>query len=166
VYESAWSLQYVPQVKLSPCLFLTEHHATKEYWGVEMSGQLHAPATPPQGKSPCYPLDRSLGGPQNGSGRSGEEKNSQPQPGLEPPLIQSVAQRYTTEQSQVLYSMLHRLENFRITRQLIWSTFLVHLTSLPGRGMKLTTRLHLIPRLGIRGTKSPHPIRLLGVVLI
>jgi hypothetical protein len=33
----------------------------------------------PQGKSPGYPLDRRLGGPQSRSGRGGEEKNSQPQ---------------------------------------------------------------------------------------
>jgi hypothetical protein len=38
----------------------------------------------PQGKSPWYPLDRRLGGPQSSSGHGGEEKNSQPQPGIEP----------------------------------------------------------------------------------
>jgi hypothetical protein len=32
----------------------------------------------PQGKSPWYPLDRRLGGPQSRSGRGCEEKNSQP----------------------------------------------------------------------------------------
>jgi hypothetical protein len=36
-------------------------------------------------------LDRRLGGPQIQSGRVGEEKNSQPQLGLEPPIIQLVA---------------------------------------------------------------------------
>jgi hypothetical protein len=36
-----------------------------------------------QGKSPWYPLDRRLDGPQSRSGCSGEEKNSQPLPGLE-----------------------------------------------------------------------------------
>jgi hypothetical protein len=46
---------------------------------MEVSGQLH-----PQGKSPWYPLDRGLGGPQSRSGRGGEEKNSQPPPGIEP----------------------------------------------------------------------------------
>jgi hypothetical protein len=51
----------------------------------------------PQEKIPWNPLGRRLGGPQNRSGRSGEEKNSQPLPGLEPPIIQPVAQRYTTE---------------------------------------------------------------------
>jgi hypothetical protein len=37
----------------------------------------------PQGKSPRYPLDRRLGGPQSCSVCS-EEKNSQPPPGIEP----------------------------------------------------------------------------------
>jgi hypothetical protein len=50
---------------------------------MEVSGQLHVPAAlPPKRKSPWYPLDRSLGGPQSRSGRGGEEKNSQPLPGL------------------------------------------------------------------------------------
>jgi hypothetical protein len=42
----------------------------------------------PQGKSPWYPLDKGLGGPQSCSECSGEEKNSQPLPGLETPIIQ------------------------------------------------------------------------------
>jgi hypothetical protein len=50
----------------------------------------------PQGKSPWYALDRRLGGPQSRSGRSDVEKNSQPLPGLEPPIIRPVAQRYTS----------------------------------------------------------------------
>jgi hypothetical protein len=47
----------------------------------------------PQGKSPWYPLDRRPGGPQSRSGRGGEEKNSQPQPGIEAriPIVQPVA---------------------------------------------------------------------------
>jgi hypothetical protein len=40
-----------------------------------------------------------LGGPQSQSGRGGEEKNSQPLPGLEPPIIQPATQPYTTEQT-------------------------------------------------------------------
>jgi hypothetical protein len=51
---------------------------------MEVSGQLHVPAALPPGKSPWYPLDRKLGGPQSRSGRGGEEKNSQPPPGMEP----------------------------------------------------------------------------------
>jgi hypothetical protein len=38
----------------------------------------------PQGKRPQYPLDRRLGGLQSRSGCGGEEKNSQPPPGIEP----------------------------------------------------------------------------------
>jgi hypothetical protein len=38
----------------------------------------------PKVKSPWYPLDRRLGGPQRRSGRGGLEKNSQPPPGIEP----------------------------------------------------------------------------------
>jgi hypothetical protein len=57
----------------------------------------------PQGKSLWYPLDRRLDGLQNRSGRGGEEKNSQPLLGLEPPpIIQPVAQRYTAELSRLL----------------------------------------------------------------
>jgi hypothetical protein len=43
----------------------------------------------------------SLGGPQSRSGRSGEEKNSQPLPGLEPLIIQPIAQRYSIEPSRL-----------------------------------------------------------------
>jgi len=38
-----------------------------------------------QGKSPQFPLDRRLGGPQSWSGCGGEEKNSQPLLGIKPP---------------------------------------------------------------------------------
>jgi hypothetical protein len=38
----------------------------------------------PQGNNPLYPLDRRLGGPQSHSGHGGEEKNSQPSPGIKP----------------------------------------------------------------------------------
>jgi hypothetical protein len=65
---------------------------------MEVSGQLHAPAGLTAGKEPLYPLDRRVGGPQSRSGRSGEEKNSQP-PSRESnprtPIVQPVAQRYT-----------------------------------------------------------------------
>jgi hypothetical protein len=55
----------------------------------------------PQGKSPWCPLDRRLDGPQSRSEHGGEEKNSQPLPGPEPPIIQPVAQRYTAELSRI-----------------------------------------------------------------
>jgi hypothetical protein len=79
----------------------------KAYWGMEL--KLHAfltlaldggewPASRPlypQRQSPWYPLDKELGGPQSRSGHGGKAKNSQTLPGLEPPIIQPVAQRYT-----------------------------------------------------------------------
>jgi hypothetical protein len=40
-------------------------------------------------------------GSQSVYGHGDEEKNSQPLPSLEPPIIQPVAQRYTTELSRV-----------------------------------------------------------------
>jgi hypothetical protein len=47
-------------------------------------------------------LYRRLGGPQRWSRHDGEEKNSQPLPGIEPSIIQPVDQRYTTELSRLL----------------------------------------------------------------
>jgi hypothetical protein len=72
---------------------------------MEVSGRLHAPAALPQGKGCRYPLDERLGGPRSRSGHGGEQKNSQPLSGLEPPIIQPVAQRYTTELSRLLFSI-------------------------------------------------------------
>jgi hypothetical protein len=76
---------------------------------MEVSGQLHASPTLPQGKSPWFPLDRKMGGPQSRSGRGGEEKNTQPSSGIKlwNPDRPAVAQRYTdwaikkTEKSNV-----------------------------------------------------------------
>jgi hypothetical protein len=51
---------------------------------MKVSGQIHTPPLYPQGKSPWYPLDRRLDGPQSRSGRGGVEKNSQLPPGIEP----------------------------------------------------------------------------------
>jgi hypothetical protein len=70
-----------------------------------------------QGKSPWYPLDRRLGGLQSQSGRGGEEKNSQLLPGLEPPIIQLVAQRYTIELSQLL-SIMSVTNKMSLTKEL------------------------------------------------
>jgi hypothetical protein len=69
---------------------------------MEVSGQLHALAALSLEKDPTYLMNRWMGGPQSRSRRGGEEKNSQPLPGLEPPIIQPVAQRYTTELSRFL----------------------------------------------------------------
>jgi hypothetical protein len=69
---------------------------------MEVSSQLRAPAALLPGKSPWNPLYKRLGGPQSRFGRGGEEKNSHTLPGLESPIIQPVAQRYTTELSRLL----------------------------------------------------------------
>jgi hypothetical protein len=60
---------------------------------MEMSDRFHVPTTLPQRKSPLHPLDRRLSGLQSRSEHGGEEKNSQPLSGLEPPIIQPAAQR-------------------------------------------------------------------------
>jgi len=50
---------------------------------MEVSGQLHAPASLLPGIEHLVPLDRRLCEPQSRSGHSdGEEKNSQPPPGM------------------------------------------------------------------------------------
>jgi len=54
---------------------------------MEVSGKLHAPAVLTAGKRTCYPLNTRLSGPQSLSG-SGDERNSQPLPGLELSTIQ------------------------------------------------------------------------------
>jgi hypothetical protein len=60
-------------------------------WSASRPGRLSP------GKGPTFPLVRRLGGPQSRSGCGGEEKNSQLLPRIEPPTIQSVAQRCNTE---------------------------------------------------------------------
>jgi len=69
---------------------------------MEVSGQLHGWLLYPHRKSPWYPLDGKLGGPQSLSGHGDEEKNSQPLLQLKHPIIQPIAQCYTTELSWLL----------------------------------------------------------------
>jgi hypothetical protein len=102
---------FLNKCKVVPVLFLTEHHAMKAYWvnggiilpildlGTRWRWVVSFTPRPPylQGKSPWYPLDRRLGGPQSRSGCGGEEKNSQPLPRLEPPIMQPISQRYPNE---------------------------------------------------------------------
>jgi hypothetical protein len=67
-----------------------------------VSCQLHTPAALPRGKSPRYPLDRRLGGPQSWSGRC-DEKNLA-LPGIEP-----------GPSSPSLYGQIHQFLDFRTT---------------------------------------------------
>jgi hypothetical protein len=84
-----------------------KHYAMKAYGGVDInphfldlgtSWRWVVSFTPrplyPRGKSPRYPLDRRLGGPQGRSGRCGE--NSCPHRDLssDPSVVQPVASRY------------------------------------------------------------------------
>jgi hypothetical protein len=105
---------YLPKIHSNGgWFFLTEHHTMKAYresgctaphilvLGTRWRWMVSFTPRPlyPRRKSPWYPSDRRIGGAQNRSGRGGEEKNSQPLPGLEPPIVQPVAQRCTTELS-------------------------------------------------------------------
>jgi hypothetical protein len=62
---------------------------------MEVSGQLHTPATLPPGKIPWYNCVGGWVGPKADLDTVAKRKNSQPLPGLEPPIIQPIAQRYT-----------------------------------------------------------------------
>jgi hypothetical protein len=73
-----------------------------------------------QGKSPCYPLNRRLVGPQSQSRHSDEEKNSQPLLGLEPRIIQPIAQHYTTEQSWLHFMEAQNKKKNNMTLFLIY----------------------------------------------
>jgi hypothetical protein len=69
----------------------------KTYGGeLEVTGQLHSPVALTPGKKPQYPLDRRLGGPQNRSGPSRDEKILDPTGTWTPTLVvQPVAGCYT-----------------------------------------------------------------------
>jgi hypothetical protein len=73
--------------------YSSTHYFTSALDGGEWSLSRPGHFTP----SERYLLDTRLGRPQSRSGRGGVEKNSQPLEGLEPPIIQPVAQSYTTE---------------------------------------------------------------------
>jgi hypothetical protein len=51
---------------------------------MEVNGQLHASAAFLPGKEPLVPIRQEAGWAQSRCGRSGEEKNSQPPPEIEP----------------------------------------------------------------------------------
>jgi hypothetical protein len=79
----------------------------------------------PQGKSPRYPLYRRLGGPQSRSGRGGEEKNSQPPPGIETSVISYFIKFYINYPNEIENILL----NFRVIlmnfRQIMTHFFLI-----------------------------------------
>jgi hypothetical protein len=64
---------------------------------MEVSGQLHAPAALPRGKSPRYPLDRTLDGSQSRFGWLGDDKilDAYRDSNSDPSVVQAVASRYT-----------------------------------------------------------------------
>jgi hypothetical protein len=103
--KNTWSYTSTPNApswrgkgKGKVALCFTKHHAMKIYWGnggiapriIDLGTRWRwvVSFTPrplyPQGKNPWYPLNRRLGGPQSRFGHCGEEKNSQPPPGIEP----------------------------------------------------------------------------------
>jgi hypothetical protein len=112
-----WNPINAIKIRLSLCFSWTEYHAMKASWGSRgiaphildfgTRWRWVASFTPrplySQGKTPWYPLDRTLGGPQSRSGYGGKDKNSQPLPGLEPPIMKTVVQRYTIELSRLFY---------------------------------------------------------------
>jgi len=61
----------------------------------------------PGGNNPHYPLDRRLGGPQSRSGRGGEEKKSQPLPGIEP-VYQNEGEFVSKILSKILFTYMRR----------------------------------------------------------
>jgi hypothetical protein len=84
-----WSGGIVPRIL---------YFGTRWRWVVSFT----IPAALSQGKSPWYPFDRRLGGPQSRSGRCWEEKNPQHLPVFEHPIIQPVSQRCTAELSRLM----------------------------------------------------------------
>jgi len=99
---------------------------------MKVTGQLHAPVALPLGKEPRYPLNRRPARSQSQSGRSGEEKNSQPLPRLEPQIIQPVAQRYSTELNhQTFISVCHVPVLLRILNKALPTLFETDLPSVP-----------------------------------
>jgi hypothetical protein len=65
----------------------------------------------PKGKSPWYPLDGRLGGPQSCSGRAGLEKNSQPLLGIEPQNPNHPARSPATKKNYIILEGVKCLDN-------------------------------------------------------
>jgi hypothetical protein len=84
-----------------------------------------------------------LGDPQSRSGCCGEEKIFQPLPALEPPIIQSVAQRYTAELSRLLI-IVYIFLIFCIPATLVAHDTLLDLTTSTGRSVYITIFLFVL----------------------
>jgi len=76
---------------------------------MEVSGQLHAPATLPPGNSPWYPLDRRLCESQSRSERGGEEKKFPAPAGNRTPVhpARSLALIRSYNSVKQLYFLMH-----------------------------------------------------------
>jgi hypothetical protein len=100
------------KVKVKLFLCLTKHNAMNTYGGsgsiapsiLDLDGGEWSALRP-------GPLDRRLGGPQNRSGHGGEEKNSQPPPGIEPynPFYNTLVMFVLNAGSKTLTSFCLRL---------------------------------------------------------
>jgi hypothetical protein len=115
------------KVKVKLSLRLTKHHAMRAHWGswgiapriLDLGTRRRwvVGFTPrplyPKEKSPWFPLDSRLGGPQSRSRHGGEEKNSQPhrESNSKTPIVQPVAQRYTDWAIAALLDNKYRTEN-------------------------------------------------------
>jgi hypothetical protein len=96
---------------------------------------------------PWYPLESRLGRPQSRSRRGGEEKNSQSLPGFEPPTIQPVAQRCTTELDQNIQNknFARRFEVFMLMKvQIVVSRFVMPSSEVDG-GDKVLQNVDILP---------------------
>jgi hypothetical protein len=99
-------------VKLS-LLFITEHHAIKAYWGsggifqcmldigTRRNGQLHISAANPRERAPGIHCIGGWVGPRAGLDAVVRRKISSPYRNSNPPIMQPVAQRYTTKLSRL-----------------------------------------------------------------
>jgi hypothetical protein len=73
---------------------------------MEVSCKLHAPAALPPEKEPLVPTGQEAEWASEPVWTQWRGENSQYLPGLEPPTIQPVAQRYTTELTWLLRNLL------------------------------------------------------------
>jgi hypothetical protein len=97
---------------------------------MEVSGQLHAPAALPPGKEPLVPIGQEAGWAPEPVWMRWWREISQPLPGLKPPIIQSIAQCYATELSQLLLSLWYfsnkHIQGVHTTKKIIYHAWNKH----------------------------------------